>query len=480
MFSSNSKIHFETLGCKLNQVESEGLAACFVNAGFTADMTPVTAACSVDNDVVLCVINTCTVTAKAEQKARRIIRLLLAKYPQSAVVVTGCYAQLGRKEILAMDERVCVLGGQYKGRLSEIPERIQNEEFDSPQKLSAFLNGTFDSIYKNAAPGKIDSPFRLLPDNFIHHTRPSLKIQDGCNCVCTYCAIRLARGKSVSLDAEEVIRRVRQLEQNGHKEVVITTVNIGQYRSKWQDKTVDFTDLLELILQNTNSIHIRISSLYPEIVDERLAKVIADERVQSHFHISVQSGSDDVLLKMKRPYKIEAVYRACRLLKQAKGNPFLACDIIVGFPGESDRDFELTLSMLKECGFTFVHAFPFSARPGTEAYKMRPMVPNSIAKVRMEALEKFNEESKKAYIESYQGQFLNAISETVHNARVFKDRVVVHAVTENFLHCRLDFPKDAQIPQPGSLIQVRIRRPLSRAEVSGESDTLAEFVSVLS
>ncbi len=466
-------IHFETLGCKLNQVESEGAASAFKNADFEISMSPFSASTLENPDVILCVVNTCTVTAKAEQKARRIIRLLLAKCPAAAVLVTGCYAQNSREEILSIGKRVCVLGGQYKGHLADIPSLLNENPELSGEELADFIQKKFEEVYSSAKKNEIQEPFRLVPDNFFHHSRSSLKIQDGCNCVCTYCAIRLARGKSVSLDAQEAINRVQELESKGQNEVVITTVNIAQYRGRYKDSFVDFAGLLKLLLENTKTIRFRISSLYPEIVNEELASVISDSRVCPHFHISVQSGSDDVLKRMKRPYKIEAVYNACKLLKKAKNSPFLACDIIAGFPGETDEDFELTLKMLKDCGFTFVHAFPFSARPGTEAYLMRPMVPNSIAGKRISMLEQYNVASKEAYISSFAGKVLPAICETVHRPKIFADKVVVHAVTDNFLHCKLEFSKNEKLPQPGSLIQVKVRRPLTKAESSGECDTLA-------
>ena len=184
------KIHFETLGCKLNQVESEGAASCFVKSGFTVTMAPFSAAQKSDESVILCVVNTCTVTAKAEQKARRIIRLLLLKCPLSAVVVTGCYAQLNKDELSAIDDRICVLGGQSKAKMADIPLFLMENPSLSGQELSSKLRAFFEEVHKNSVEGVIQSPFRLVPQNFIHHSRPSLKIQDGCNSQCTYCRIR--------------------------------------------------------------------------------------------------------------------------------------------------------------------------------------------------------------------------------------------------------------------------------------------------
>lgn len=494
------KIHFETLGCKLNQVESEGAARFFADDDFEVTMSPLTASSPEDENVALCIVNTCTVTAKAEQKARRIIRMLLKICPKSAVAVTGCYAQLNQKDILEIDSRVCVLGGQHKGAMADVPKILKKILSKNPQadgkEIASQIQKFFDDENKSSLQNVITQPFRLSTDTFINHSRSSLKIQDGCNSVCTYCRIRLARGKSVSLDAFSAVERVKELEKAGQNEVVITTVNIAQYFGEFDkekfaennfliDKNIHifekggkgfikFAGLLDLLLLNTEKIGIRISSLYPEIVDEELCKIIKNPRVRPHFHISVQSGSDSVLSKMKRPYRIEAVYKACRLLKKAKENPFLACDIIAGFPGETDEDFEETMKMLEECGFAFVHAFPFSPRPGTEAFKMRPMVPNYVTDERIKRLEEYNQKSKTSYIKSFEGKILPAVCETVHRQHLVKDRIIVHAVTGNFLHCQLVFaPEEKNLPKAGSVIHVKIVRPLENGERTGESDTLA-------
>ena len=408
---------------------------------------------------------------------RRIIRLLLRTCPFAAVLVTGCYAQVEPQEILSIDKKICVLCGQKKGLLSELPPLLkgileENSEIE-PEKIAreiqAFLDKNDFSLQE-----KKTSPFRLSTDTFINHSRASLKIQDGCNCHCTYCRIRLARGKSTSLDAKTVIERISSLEKAGHNEVVLTSVNISQYFSEYEEKKIQFSDLLELILSKTEKIGIRISSLYPEIVDEKLAKIFENPRVRPYFHLSVQSGSDKILEKMKRPYKIEAVYKATRLLRKAKKNPFIACDIIAGFPGETEDDFNQTLKMLSDCAFTFVHAFPFSPRPETEAFYMRPMVPNYETDKRIARLEEFSRKAKTDYINSFVGKSLSAICETVHRAKIFKDRIIIHAVTENFLHCQLIFQKNfLELPKAGSEIMVKIGRALNENEKTGESDTLA-------
>ncbi len=467
-------VHFETLGCKLNQVESEGIAKFFTDEGFECTMTPFSAATEQNSQVSVCVVNTCTVTTKSEQKARRIIRLLLTKCPQSIVVVTGCYAQLGEKEIRAIDPRICVLGGQMKGFMTNLPSLVKKYGDLIPQEKAEAIQKHFDELKNVKENNIIFHPFKLETTTFLNHSRASIKIQDGCNCQCTYCAIRLARGKSVSLDAEEVIKRVAEMEKSGQKEVVITTVNIGQYVSTYKGETVNFARLLKLLLENTSAIAFRISSLYPEIVNEEFAQIVKNPRVRPHFHISIQSGSDDILEKMKRPYKIEKVYSAVKYLRQAKENPFLACDIIAGFPGETEEDFNCTMKMLEDLNFTFVHAFPFSARPNTEAYNMRPMVPNSVAGERVKCLEKFNEVHKGQYISALVGKEIPAVCETVHRRKIMKDKIIVHAVSENFIHCQLVFDADdTNIPPAGKEVMLKIVRPLEKFEVTGESEVLA-------
>ena len=394
----NKKIHIETLGCRLNQIESESVASFFSDDGFSVVMKSITSKDKEDSSCVLCVVNTCTVTAKAEQKARRIIRLLLKKYFNAIVVVTGCYAQVNKEEIAAIDNRIVVLPGRVKSRLSDVPSivtKVLEESSDDAKLIQQKIKSHLEKeVLFKPVTDTSENPFKLATDTFLHHSRSSIKIQDGCNYRCSYCEICIARGKSVSLPVKDVLMQVNKLIASGQKEIVITTVNIAQYQSEYNGKTVGIADLLEILLNETKGVSFRFSSLYPQIVDERLCELIKDERVRPHFHLSVQSGSDDVLLNMNRPYKAQAVIDACRRLKEAKGNPFLACDIIAGFPGETDEDFNATMKLVKDCGFTWVHAFPFSPRPNTKAYTMKPKVPEFVTGKRVDELLEYSFESK--------------------------------------------------------------------------------------
>ncbi|MCD1653504.1 tRNA (N(6)-L-threonylcarbamoyladenosine(37)-C(2))-methylthiotransferase MtaB [Treponema zuelzerae] len=398
-------VHFETLGCKLNQIETESLAHAFKEAGFRVTLSHETAETAFKpiEPILLSVVNTCTVTGKAEQKARRLIRLLLKNHPEAAVLVTGCYAEVEADALAEIDPRVVVIPGTRKGELAELPaclaaELVVHPELSVPNAVRRF--------FLKPAEGP-ESSFKLSTDAFLLHSRASIKIQDGCANRCSYCRIRLARGKSVSLAADEAVARVIAIEEAGWGEVVLTGVNLSQYKSGGED----FARLLERILANTKRITVRISSLYPERVDEGLLPILKDPRVRPHFHLSVQSGSDRILSLMRRPYMAETVYRAAEGLRSVKKDPFLACDIIAGFPGETEEDFALTEKLCRDIGFSWIHAFPFSARPGTEAWSMKPKIPERIAGERVAILTAMAEQNREKYIQRWMGEKLDAIVE---------------------------------------------------------------------
>ena len=334
-------IRIETLGCRLNQAEAESFAALCTDAGFsiytghtdyvgyastvhpdTAITTKAEAVAPLrlysalpPEQTALCFVNTCTVTGKAEQKARRLIRLLVKTHPHAVILVTGCYAQLEAAEIEALHPQIRAFPGQQKDLLTAIPEYLaelvrSSAYFDTPFFLSALRtyltdllhNGLTDKTqrYKSVESQHGDNIrgkqlFALSSPHFLFHSRALLKIQDGCNDACAYCRIRIARGKSVSLPAAEVLDRLRRIEETGIPELTLTGVNLSQYRSE----AGDFADILKLILENS-TMRIRISSLYPDRIDEALIPLLAHPQVCPHFHLSVQSGSDTILKTMHR------------------------------------------------------------------------------------------------------------------------------------------------------------------------------------
>lgn len=492
-------VHFETLGCRLNQIETEGAAEFFSDRNWLVQMKPCAARDAEDPSVSLCVLNTCAVTGKAEQKARRTINLLLKKFPAAALIVTGCYAELSQAQIAAMDERIAVLPGKAKSALARVPGFLEEACADGAvvggqgaQKGGAEIAAALREYFKkmsgatlaqrhagqSLAKAKIAiEPFALNPKTFFAHSRASIKIQDGCDNNCSYCAIHLARGKSVSIPAALALERALALEEAGQSEVVLTGVNIGQYRGEWQGGLLDIAGLLELILARTKRVAIRFSSVYPETVTERFAAVVKDPRVRPHFHMSVQSGSDAVLKRMNRHYTREAVLEACGRLKEAKGNPFLACDIITGFPGETQADFDQTLLLMKEAGFVKAHAFPFSPRPGTAAATLVPKIPERVKDERVAALNDYSAAAKIAYIKSFVGSVRPAVAESAHgSASVPQGKQLVRAVTDNFIHAEILLDQAAAAPAPGSPIMVKILSANESAIRQGaEWEALAEL-----
>ncbi|MGI5099882.1 tRNA (N(6)-L-threonylcarbamoyladenosine(37)-C(2))-methylthiotransferase MtaB [Treponema vincentii] len=450
-------IRIETLGCRLNQAEAESFAALCIDAGFSiytghtdyAGFSPVNItetpirlyAAVPPEQTALCFVNTCTVTGKAEQKARRLIRLLIKEHPYAVILVTGCYAQLEAAEIEALHPHVLAFPGQQKDLLTAIPayfaELVRGSAyFDTAFFLSAlrtYLSGLTGRIPQDkprhhkpvgdqSGHGIQRKPlFALSSPHFLFHSRALLKIQDGCNDACAYCRIRLARGKSVSLPAAEVLERLRCIEETGVPEVTLTGVNLSQYRSE----AGDFAGILKLILENS-TIRVRISSLYPDRIDEALVPLLAHPRICPHFHLSVQSGSDAVLKTMHRGYKNTTVYHAVSELRRVKGDPFIGADIITGFPGETEADFEETYRMCRELNFAGIHAFPFSARPGTEAWKMQPKVPERIAGQRVKKLNELAETQAAAYLHGWDGKFVYGVTEAPRNGRIT-------VITENYL-----------------------------------------------
>lgn len=535
-------VHFETLGCRLNQDETEGAARCFADAGFTISMENLSSSSAVQADAVLGVINTCTVTGKAEQKARRIIRLMLEKLPQAVILVTGCYAELDAAEISSIDtERICVLPGTRKFLLASLAREMSGGSLCvgkgcfSRDALAAFLRqvhfvprdaaapvrpavlstsgrtaggrtaggkavggknaGSFapatgvrtadaslpPAVEASAqtAPARTDAAalqaFTLYTPSFERHSRASVKIQDGCNNACSFCRIHLARGKSVSLPVAEVLRRVQELERRGVQELVFTGVNLSQYSGLSEDGgRASFAQLLDVLLAETDSIRFRVSSFYPQHITEELCSRLASPRVQPSFHLSVQSGSDRILALMRRPYCAADVLHAVELLRRAKSSPFISCDIIAGFPGESESDFAATRELCRAAAFAWIHAFPYSPRPATPAYSMKPQIPERVKGERVRWLTETAVQGKLHYIASFVGKTLPAVAERSRSQRVGGELHTVHAVTDNFLHveCRTSAPVE-----PGSAVSVRIEAALEDSVRAGrEIDCLAVLV----
>ncbi len=474
-------VRIETLGCRLNQIESEAAARIFLDSGFEVFMEGVSASSKSDPSTVLVIINTCAVTQKAEQKARRILRLVLKKYESACVLVTGCYAQLSKGQIEKIDNRIVVLGGQIKSRIVRIPDLLQSfiQSGFEPVSFSEYIKKNL-TVTPPQKPGFPENSFELSTTTMLAHSRASLKIQDGCNNSCAFCTIHIARGYSVSLEVNKAVERVKALEKAGYDEVVLTSINIAQYKGEFQkeDGSIEyynFVQLLALLLEKTTKINFRISSLYPEVVTDDFCRVITNSRVRPHFHISVQSGSNKILKLMNRHYSREEVILVCKKLRDAKPGAFIACDIITGFPAESEEDFELTMDLCSECAFSWIHAFPFSERPGTPACSMKPKIPQSVSGERARKLTELAIKNKIAYIDGFAGKELSAVVEKM-SSTLADGTLRYHCMTENFIHCELE--SDIEL-EPNQAVKVKIIAPLEeKIRKGGDIEAVAYYHSL--
>lgn len=454
-------VRIETLGCRLNQVESEALAVRFAECGF--DVFSKESETSI-LPVKLCIVNTCTVTGKAEQKARRLIRLLLKEHEDAVIFVTGCYAELEADSIEKINKRIIAFSGKKKDELDGLPQFLKDsclknkdlkeDTVNLKKNLLIFRNKIYskedrlDKSFLLKETERRKSMFKLSSPVFVFHSRASLKIQDGCNNACAYCRIRLARGTSVSLPAEEAVRRIVQIEKNGAAEVVLSGVNLSQYR----DETYGgFANLLAKLLENTKKIRLRISSMYPECVDDGILEIVANKRICPHFHLSVQSGSDKILKAMNRPYREADIRRAINNLRKAKDNPFIGCDIITGFPSETEEDFLQTFKMCEDLKIPGIHVFPFSARPGTKAFSMRPKVPEREAGRRASLLSELSGKNYQSYLASCNGKLFFGVIEKPQNNEDLR------IVTENYLSLPLVVNKKAENYKGGEGLFVVIK-----------------------
>jgi len=453
-----------TLGCKLNQLESEAITSAFLRSGFT--LTDGSTAPS------LIVINTCTVTSKADQKARRVIRKTLRDYPDSCVIVTGCYAQLNQADLYKLEtgrgNRLFVLKGMEKVSVLELP-RYLNEKKDIAGALE-FLRENEKAAGSDQKSGEaLIGAFQFSPERFSGHTRSFLKIQDGCDKHCTYCRIRLARGPCVSLNADEVLDRLRILEKS-HSEAVLTGVNISQYYDKTRD--VNLAALLEILLSGTEKIALRLSSLAPDSIDENLAVLLSHKRIRPHFHLSIQSGSKKILEKMGRSYNAQTVEKAAALLRRAKDDPFLACDIITGFPGETEAEFQETYELCKKTGFAWIHVFPYSERPGTPACSFPGAVRENEITRRVQILTNLARQGKADYVRRWLDREVEVLVERGGSSNFFR------GVSENYLKLLVRY-KGEKAPLPGVVLRCKVleKEPHTEDTKDSESyDAVAEEV----
>jgi len=452
-----------TLGCKLNQLETEAITDSFCRQGFSFIPWE-----HISIEPSILVINTCTVTSMAEQKARRVIRKALREYPKACFIITGCYAQMEKEALAALGEdfsgtgRFIVIPEEKKDLILDLPRFLTDAGLKPEAVAPTILPNLISSWYASLNAGKEkDRSFRFRPENFASHSRAFLKIQDGCDRSCAYCRVSLARGKSRSLGAREALEELLSLERRGFAELVLTGVNISQYR----DSDMALPGLLDFLLSNTGSIRLRLSSLEPEGFSEPdgFGAVLSNKRIRPHFHLSLQSASPKILEKMGRPYTPEDIERIVTLLREIREDPFIACDIIAGFPGESPGEFEKTYQFCEKAGFAWIHVFPFSPRPGTAAYNFPEKPSEKDTAQRVELLMELARKGRREYISRWEGKEVEAVVEAGDAVA----KACVPGVSENYLKLCINCG-DQPLPAPGSLVFCRIIGEQGRFDAAAE------------
>ncbi|NLA15369.1 MAG: tRNA (N(6)-L-threonylcarbamoyladenosine(37)-C(2))-methylthiotransferase MtaB [Bacteroidales bacterium] len=342
--NEKKKFAIVTLGCKLNYAESASMAREYLKKGYR-QTTP-----SAKADVYI--INTCSVTEHADKKSRQAIRKVLRQNPDAYVVVTGCSAQLRPKVLGQMEGVGALLGTGYRDRVVDVTEQGQK---GTVLLGPCHADGRFFPAYSAVGNRK-------------DRTRAFLKVQDGCDYRCTYCTVPLARGKSRNISIHEVVKQAEEIAASGVKEIVLTGVNTGDF-GKTTGET--FLELLEALSGVSGIARYRVSSVEPNLLTEEIIRFIAEtENFLPHFHLPLQSGSVEILKKMRRRYHPQLFKERIRYIRSLLPYAFIGVDVIAGFPGETEEDFFQTYNLLKEVSPSFLHVFPFSLRPGTRAAEL--------------------------------------------------------------------------------------------------------------
>jgi threonylcarbamoyladenosine tRNA methylthiotransferase MtaB len=446
----------ENFGCRATQADGAALERQFEQRGLARASNPKQAS--------IVVLNTCTVTTGADQDARAAIRRVRRQNPEARIVVTGCYAQRAPEELAALPGVDLVVGNSHKHELAGIALDVPARK--PPQSSFVPLSGltenrelrTENSIFVSDIFAHTELLAAPVFDAANERTRPNLKIQDGCDNRCSFCVIPYVRGQSRSLRADRIIGEVKTLVDAGYREVVISGINLGRWgrdlahvgtaapgcpgeqSSPASPVTISLTpslvDLIRAILAETSLEKLRISSVEPmDWSDELIELVASKSRIAKHAHLPMQSGSDAVLRRMHRKYRPWHYREKIEKIHAAMPNAAIGADVMVGFPGETNAEFESTLQMIENLPFTYLHVFTYSPRPGTPAAEMKNQVPVSIARERNRILRELASEKKLAFMRRFIGKTLQAI--TLNVVGNDGDGEYTQALTDNYLKLRL-------------------------------------------
>lgn len=448
--------YVENFGCRATQADGAAIERQLTDGGMHR------AEAATDAEIV--VLNTCTVTSSADQDARAAIRRIHRTNPSARILVTGCYAQRAPEEISALDGVSLVVGNSHKHRLAEIAASAGFVSLDSLAS-SAMTGTSFGQITgqdaaAHRAPVVVDDIFahtELMAapvfDSDNEKTRPNLKVQDGCNNRCGFCVIPFVRGRSRSLPLGEVLRNVDQLVVNGYQELVLSGINLGKWgRDLGRDPRTGsdtndaarlrFVDLLRAVLDRTKVPLLRISSVEAmDWSDDLITLIASTDRIARHAHVPLQSGSDRILRLMHRRYRPWHYEDRIRRIHDLMPTAAIGADVMVGFPGESEEDFEQTRAFIERLPFTYLHVFTYSSRPGTASAQMPAQVPVHKARERNRVLRELAARKKQSFQQQLIGGTLRALTLTqVLNGRT-------EALTDNYqkLWIEGEFPSNRML-----------------------------------
>lgn len=404
------KVKFSTLGCKVNQYETEAMAELFVKNGY--EITE-------DYNCDVFVLNTCTVTNLSDRKSRQQISKIRSENSDAIIAVVGCYSQVSPDEIENIEGVNVILGTKYRKEIVELCELA---------KSSNKIINKVENIGKNRE-------FEELTINTEHSmTRAYIKIQEGCSQFCSYCIIPYARGPIRSRNIRDIVLEAKRLADNGFKEIVLTGIHVASYGKDLENDDIGLIDVIEDIGQIDKIKRIRLSSLEPRIVDkqflDRLSKV---EQFCDHFHLSLQSGSDSILQSMNRKYDTDLYEKTINLIREYYPNAAITTDIIVGFPGETDEDFEKTLNFVDKIQFSKIHVFKYSNRKGTVASKMKNQVSGVVKKERSKLLI----EKSKYYTDKFLDNMLNQPIKVLFESK--NDDGYIKGYTTNYIRVKREY-----------------------------------------
>lgn len=419
------KVAFYTLGCKVNQYETEAMEELFERKGYEI--------VGEDEIADIYVINTCTVTNLSERKSRQFISRAKKKNRDALIAVVGCYPQVAPEEVAKIEGVDVIVGTTDRNKIVELCEKaIANKE-----KINVVRNIRTQKEFESINIKEIKSK-----------TRAYIKIQDGCNQFCSYCIIPYARGPIRSRDLDDIIKEANNLADAGFKEIVLTGIHIASYGKDKRD--ISLIDVLEEVGKIDKIQRIRLSSIEPTLINrEFMERVVKIGKVCDHFHLSLQSGSPTVLKRMNRKYTPQQYKEIVNIIRDFMPNAGITTDIIVGFPGETEEEFNETYNFVREIGFSRIHVFKYSPRRGTPAAKFENQVDGNVKNIRSDKLISLGEELMKEFHLKFIGSTLSVLFEEKSK----KDKDYMEGYTTNYI--RVKAKKDLQLI--GEIVDVRIK-----------------------